>query len=59
MFTYTKTSAPYYDYFSNQPWFLDSGYLDVLKPETRAFFEPFVARYQDFWAEKQVETAKM
>jgi ectoine hydroxylase-related dioxygenase (phytanoyl-CoA dioxygenase family) len=59
MLTYTKTSAPHCDYFSNQPWFLDPGYLAGLKPATRAFFEPFVARYKDFWAEKQVEAAKM
>lgn len=52
MLTYTKTADPYYDYFSNQPWFLDTGYLDGLKPATRAFFEPFVAMYTGFWQEK-------
>lgn len=52
MLTYTKTSDPYYDYFSNQPWFLEPGYLDGLKPATRAFFEPFVAMYTGFWQEK-------
>lgn len=53
MFTYTKRSAPYRDYFSNQPWFLEPGYLDEVKPATRAFFEPFVKMYQDFWLEKR------
>jgi ectoine hydroxylase-related dioxygenase (phytanoyl-CoA dioxygenase family) len=57
MFTYTKTSAPHYDYFSAQPWFLDPGYLDGLKPETRAFFEPFVATYRDFWVENHTPAA--
>lgn len=52
MLTYTKRSAPHADYFSRQPWFLEPGYLDGLKPATRAFFEPFVAQYRDFWMEK-------
>ncbi|MFN8489000.1 MAG: phytanoyl-CoA dioxygenase family protein [Caldilineaceae bacterium] len=52
MLTYTKTSAPYCDYFSNQPWFLEPGYLDNLSPQTRAFFEPFVVQYTGFWQEK-------
>jgi ectoine hydroxylase-related dioxygenase (phytanoyl-CoA dioxygenase family) len=57
MLTYTKTSAPHSDYFSNQPWFLEPGYLDGLKPQTRAFFEPFVAQYKDFWLEGQSQNA--
>ncbi len=52
MLTYTKTADPYYDYFSNQPWFLEPDYLDGLKPATRAFFAPFVAMYTRFWQEK-------
>lgn len=55
MLTYTKTSAPYQDYFSNQPWFLTPGYLDGCQPATRAFFDPFVAMYQDFWRTKLSE----
>ena len=57
MLTYTKCSAPAYDYFSNQPWFLEPGYLDELKPPTRAFFEPFVAQYQHFWREQKAQPA--
>jgi hypothetical protein len=52
MLTYTKTSAPYYDYFSNQPWFLEPGYLDSLLPQSRTFFGPFVTMYREFWQEK-------
>ena len=52
MLTYTKSSAPYQDYFSNQPWFLTPGYLADLQPTTRAFFAPFVAQYADFWQAK-------
>ena len=52
MLTYTKSSVPYQDYFSNQPWFLTPGYLADLQPTTRAFFAPFVAQYADFWREK-------
>jgi ectoine hydroxylase-related dioxygenase (phytanoyl-CoA dioxygenase family) len=58
MLTYTKSSAPHSDYFSDQPWFLESGYLDDLTPTTRAFFVPFVAQYQEFWAEKQAQPVK-
>jgi hypothetical protein len=59
MLTYTKTSAPYYDYFSNQPWFLEPGYLDGLSPQSRAFFAPFVTLYREFWAEKSANSASM
>lgn len=49
MLTYTKSSEPYVDYFSNQPWFLTSGYLAALSPQASPFFERFVAVYQDNW----------
>ena len=49
MLTYTKTSAPRYDYFSHQPWFLETGYMERLRPHTRAFFEPFVETYKTDW----------
>jgi ectoine hydroxylase-related dioxygenase (phytanoyl-CoA dioxygenase family) len=52
MFTYTKSSAPYRDYFSKQPWFLEPGYLDSAQPATRGFFTPFVEMYRDFWLAK-------
>ena len=49
MLTYTKVSEPYSDFFSNQPWFIQPGYMDHLSPATRAFFEPFVAQYESYW----------
>lgn len=49
MLTYTKSSEPYVDYFSNQPWFLAPGYLDMLSPQARPFFDRFVAIYQANW----------
>ncbi len=49
MLTYTKTTAPYADYFSKQPWFLTPGYLDALSPAARPFFERFVNTYQANW----------
>ena len=49
MLTYTRSSLPSYDYFSHQPWFSAEGYLDGVAPETRAFFEPFVAAYESDW----------
>ena len=52
MLTYTRKSIPHYDYFSHQPWFLEPGYLEGLRPETRKFFELFVDVYQGDWAKK-------
>lgn len=49
MLTYTKSSEPYVDYFSKQPWFLTPGYLDALSPHARPFFDPFVDMYQTHW----------
>jgi ectoine hydroxylase-related dioxygenase (phytanoyl-CoA dioxygenase family) len=51
MLTYTRTSEPYYDYFSHQPWFLAPDYLASLQPHTRRFFEPFVQAYASAWRE--------
>ena len=52
MLTYTKTPRHVFDKYSNQPWFDTPGYLDGLKPETRASFEPFVAAYGEQWRRK-------
>ena len=49
MLTYTKSSEPYADYFSKQPWFLTPGYLDTLSPHARPFFDRFVDMYQTHW----------
>jgi hypothetical protein len=49
MLTYTKTSKPRFDYFSDQPWFDEDGYLDELGPDARNFFEAFVTEYRDQW----------
>ena len=49
MLTYTKTSVPCSDYFSHQPWFLEESYLANLTPETRSFFQTFVATYKSDW----------
>lgn len=53
MFTYSKSSQPRFDYFTDQPWFLLPGYLDGLAPRTRAFFEPFVAEFRSRWTPAQ------
>ena len=37
MFTYTPASMPTFDYFSDQPWFLDPAHLDNLNPGTQRF----------------------
>ena len=38
MLTYTKTSRPRFDYFSDQPWFDEDGYLSGLGAESQVFF---------------------
>lgn len=50
MLTYTaEQDKPLVDFFSHQPWFLEAGHLDGLRPETRAFFERFVETYRQYW----------
>jgi hypothetical protein len=49
MLTYTKKSKPRFDYFSDQPWFDETGYLDGLGAEARMFFDAFVEEYQSQW----------
>lgn len=49
MLTYTKTSEPWFDFFSDQPWFLQPGYLDGISASTRAFYERFIAQYEAQW----------
>ena len=50
MLTYTAMSAPpMQDQFSDQPWFLEPGYLDGVSPGARAFFERFIEVYRDYW----------
>jgi ectoine hydroxylase-related dioxygenase (phytanoyl-CoA dioxygenase family) len=53
MLTYTKTSAPHFDYFSDQPWFVMPGYLDGLDAETSAFFLRFIEQYKENWQESR------
>jgi hypothetical protein len=47
MLTYTKTSEPYFDFFSNQPWFLQAGYLDGLSDQARTFYQRFCDQYRN------------
>ncbi|MBA3709700.1 MAG: phytanoyl-CoA dioxygenase family protein [Planctomycetes bacterium] len=49
MATLTKTSAPYFDSFSTQPWFLTPGYLDGLSADNRAFYQRSIDCYADWW----------
>ncbi|HYE05840.1 MAG TPA: phytanoyl-CoA dioxygenase family protein, partial [Planctomycetota bacterium] len=49
MLTYTPTSMPTSDWFSEQPWCLEPDYLDGVSPATRAFFARFIAAYGDRW----------
>ncbi|MCE9591177.1 MAG: phytanoyl-CoA dioxygenase family protein [Planctomycetes bacterium] len=50
MLTYNpvgSTTTP--DYFNDQPWCLEPGYLDGVKPETKEFFERFIERFRGSW----------
>ncbi|NKB69906.1 MAG: hypothetical protein GKR89_22770 [Candidatus Latescibacteria bacterium] len=49
MLTYTAASHKPFDYFSDQPWFLQSDYLGGVRPATKAFFEKFIAAYAGHW----------
>jgi ectoine hydroxylase-related dioxygenase (phytanoyl-CoA dioxygenase family) len=52
MLTYTKQSEPWFDYFSDQPWFLNAGYLDGLSQHAQSFYERFIAQYEQNWRAK-------
>ncbi|MEE2657312.1 MAG: phytanoyl-CoA dioxygenase family protein [Candidatus Latescibacterota bacterium] len=53
MLTYTARSHPRFDYFSDQPWFDEFGYLDGCTPSTRHFFLDFMDHYGDNWRAKR------
>ncbi|MCZ7647803.1 MAG: phytanoyl-CoA dioxygenase family protein [Planctomycetota bacterium] len=52
MLTYTTAQRAPFDYFTDQPWFLEPGYLDGLHPEARAFYERFILNFREAWAQK-------
>ncbi len=49
MLTYQPESSYHADYFSQQPWFLEDGYLDGLRPESGAFYQGFIDKYLSYW----------
>lgn len=53
MLTYTRESAPWFDFFSDQPWFLDTGALNGLSDHAHAFYRRFIAQYESHWRAKQ------
>jgi ectoine hydroxylase-related dioxygenase (phytanoyl-CoA dioxygenase family) len=54
MLTYSRRSVPTEDYFTDQPWFLEPGYLDGLPPRTRRFFADFVEVFGRFWQRPRI-----
>ncbi len=50
MLTYSSASKPRFDYFSDQPWFLEKGYLDGLSSSAVRFYERFIEQYRGDWA---------
>jgi ectoine hydroxylase-related dioxygenase (phytanoyl-CoA dioxygenase family) len=53
MLTYSTRKGATFDYFTDQPWFLDDGYLAGLKPATRDYFASFVNAFKAKWLEKR------
>lgn len=49
MFTYTAAVNPTFDYFSDQPWFMNHDHLDNLNPGTKAFFTKFKSAFEASW----------
>ena len=49
MLTYTTPTKPAFDYFTQQPWFLEPGHLQPLSAPTREFFEKFIAVFKNHW----------
>jgi hypothetical protein len=49
MLTYTKSSMPVFDYFSNQPWFSNPAYRARIPEQARPFYARFIDTYADFW----------
>jgi ectoine hydroxylase-related dioxygenase (phytanoyl-CoA dioxygenase family) len=53
MLTYSTVKGATFDYFTDQPWFLDENYLAGLTPATRAYFAPFTVTFKEKWLEKR------
>ena len=53
MLTYTKSSVPRFDYFSNQPWFSNANYLEGVGVDAQRFFSRFVTEYEAEWEKEQ------
>ena len=49
MFTFTPCCMPSWDYFSDQPWFLNPGHLASLSPAAQEFFGQFVQAFETKW----------
>jgi len=57
--TYSRASKRSDCNFTNQPWFLQPNYLDGVKPDTRRFFEEFIAAYKHSWVDTPKVEATM
>jgi hypothetical protein len=58
MFTYTGAPFSTFDYFSDQPWVLQEGYLDSLSPGGQAFFGAFAQTFGCVWCLCMVQITK-
>lgn len=48
----TYSTKPFFDYFTDQPWFLTDQNFKNLPLKTQAFFEPFIETFRPKWEEK-------
>lgn len=49
MVTYTRSSRPQADQFSQQPWFLDPAYTADLDADAQRFYQRFIDAYAPLW----------
>jgi ectoine hydroxylase-related dioxygenase (phytanoyl-CoA dioxygenase family) len=49
MLTYTPRDLKVCNYFSHQPWMLDSEYFDGVSPRATAFLQEFIDAYRESW----------
>lgn len=48
----TYSSKPYFDYFTDQPWFLTDQNFKNLPLRTQEYFHPFIETFRPKWEEK-------
>lgn len=53
----TYSSDPVFDFFTDQPWFLDDEKLNLLPEKSKAFYNEYINVFKKDWQEKHPGTA--